>query len=275
MRGGSFQASFPIIDNPTSVFGLFLGKPVDLFDLTLPDLTFGGTFDEFFPILGPLGVELKGGLSADFHLAMGYDTYGLTSGDPFQGFFISDSSSATISASIHAYAALNVVVFSAGVGGGVDANIQFTPHDPNDDGQGNDGKLRPSEIGEDLNMGPFCIFDTAGKITASLDAFIKVGFDTPFGFVGWQDDYTIAQATLLDFTSGCVDMANANKQPTLGHISTGTGEDNGIPAGYLVLNMGPFAGDRSVGDTSDDDETFLGDPPRQVPPATRTCKSPP
>ncbi len=49
---------------------------------------------------------------------------------------------------------------------------------------------------------------------------------------------------------------NGNMQPTLGHISTGSGEDKGIPAGYLILNMGPFAGDRKVGDTTDDDETF-------------------
>jgi hypothetical protein len=260
-EGGSFQASFPIIDNPINVFGLFLGKPVDLFDLTLPDLTFGSLdvnnplFDQFFPVLGPLGVELKGYLGAKFHVQVGYDTYGLTSGDPLQGFFISDNSSATIAAGIHAYAALNVVVFSAGVGGGIDATIKFTPMDPDDDGQGADGKLRPKEIGEDLNMGPFCVFHTDGKITASLDAFIKVGFDTPFGFVGWQDDYTIAMATLLDFSGGC-GGPNGIPQPTLGHISKGSGEDNGIPAGYLVLNMGPFAGDRGVGDTNDDSENF-------------------
>jgi hypothetical protein len=248
---GSFQASFPIIDNPINVFGLFLGKPVDLFDLTLPDLKFGGEFDQFFPVLGPLGVELKGSVGADFHLQVGYDTTGLASGDPFQGFFVSDDSSATITAGIHAYAALDVVVFSAGVGGGIDATIKFTPNDP--DG---DGRLRPQEIIDDLKMGPFCLFNTEGKITAGLDAFVKVGFDTPFGFTGWSKDYTIAQTTLLDYSSGCMTGVDANPQPTLGHLSTGMGADAGIPTGYLVLNMGPFAGDRGVGDTSDGNETF-------------------
>ncbi|HEV3082685.1 MAG TPA: hypothetical protein VGY66_23075, partial [Gemmataceae bacterium] len=265
--GNAGGLSFPILDDPGSVFGLFINRPVNLFKATLPDVNLAEPFDQFFSIIGPLGVELKGtlpnndALELKTHLEFGYDTYGLTTGNPLDGFFV-ENASVTVAAGIEADLELNLVVAKAGVGGGITGTVTFTLHDPDapdpsdDDASTNPPtpKIRADEIATDLQMGAFCIFDVTGTIDAFLHAFVSVGFDTPFGFVGWSDDYTIADVKLT-FSSSCNGM-DGNPQPTLGHVSTGSGEDAGIPTGYLILDMGPFAHDRGVGDTSDDDESF-------------------
>jgi hypothetical protein len=94
---------------------LFINRPVNLFTANLPDVDLEEPFDEFFSILGPLGVELKGTLTNNdafelhTHLEFGYDTYGLTHGDPLQGFFV-EGASATISAGIEADLELDLAV---------------------------------------------------------------------------------------------------------------------------------------------------------------------
>ncbi|HEX5241768.1 MAG TPA: calcium-binding protein [Tepidisphaeraceae bacterium] len=269
--GGSDGAGlqFPILQNPSSAFKLLLGQNVDLFTFDTPTLDVKAPLDVFFSILGPLGVELKGTVDADdtlaefkAHLDMGYDTSGLVEfattdsfnpakiGDLFDGFFVLDDPTKTYAEAnvgIGAFAAIDIVVASAGVGGGINGDVTMTVNDPN-----NDGKLRPKEILQDLQMSPLCLFNIDGTITASLDAYIKVGFDTPFGFVGWQDNFTLASATLLDFSAGCSSMPS--NPPTLATLLS-SGSLLG-PAGTLRLNMGPYASDRGTGDVSDDDEDF-------------------
>ena len=258
---------FPILDDPGSVFGLFINRPVNLFTATLPDVNLQEPFDEFFSIVGPLGVELKGTLPGTdafelhTHLVFGYDTYGLTHGDPLQGFFV-EGASATLSAGVEADLELNLAVAKAGVGGSITAMVTFTLNvPPGHDTSGDDSttnpptpKIREADIAADLQNGAFNIFVVQGDLEASLHAFVSVGFDTPFGFVGWSDDFTIAKVVLTFKTN--TNGADANPVPILAHVSTNSGQDAGIPAGYLILNMGPFAHDRSVGDTSDHDENF-------------------
>ncbi len=258
---------FPILDDPSSIFGLFINRPVNLFSATLPDVNLQEPFDEFFSIVGPLGVELKGSLPGNdafelhTHLVFGYDTYGLTHGDPLQGFFV-EGASATLLAGVDADLELDLAVAKAGIGGNISAKVNFTLNvPPGHDTSGDDSttnpptpKIRVADITADLQNGAFNIFVVQGDLEASLHAFVSVGFETPFGFVGWSDDYTIAKVVLTFKTN--TNGADANPQPTLAHVSTNSGQDAGIPAGYLILNMGPFAHDRSVGDTSDDDENF-------------------
>lgn len=269
--GGSDGAGlqFPILQTPSSAFKLLLGQNVDLFTFDTPTLDLKAPLDVFFPILGPLGVELKGIVDssdtlAEFkaHLDMGYDTTGLVEfattdhfnpskvGDLFDGFFVLDDPTKTYAEAkvgIGAFAALNIVVASAGVGGGVNGDVTMTVNDPD-----SDGKLRPKEILQDLQMSPLCLFNIDGTITASLDAFVRVGFDTPFGFVGWQDNFTLASVTLLDFSAGCSTMPP--HPPTLATLLTSDSQLGA--AGTLRLNMGPYASDRGNGDVSDDNEDF-------------------
>ena len=85
---------FPILDNPSILFNLLLGKPVKLVEITLPELTFSFFYRQSFPIIGPLVGTFAGGFSAKLDLRLGYDTYGLqqfiSTGDPaelIEGFF--------------------------------------------------------------------------------------------------------------------------------------------------------------------------------------------
>ena len=93
--GGGF--SLPFIENPASLFRLFLGQDVTLVTYDMPALNFGFDYSQFFSILGPLGVTLEGNVGVNIDLAFGYDTFGLRefvdSKDPLDlldGLFISD-----------------------------------------------------------------------------------------------------------------------------------------------------------------------------------------
>jgi Ca2+-binding RTX toxin-like protein len=238
--------AFPILDDPSSAFGLLLGHDVSLFTFDMQPIDIGDSFDTFIRLLGPLGVRFSGGLNAHIDFAFGYDTRGLTdtlkTGNPtslLDGFYVSDTASpdgtgpdipeVSLTGSIYAAAALNVFVAEAGVGGGVFANVDFNLEDSKD----GDGKIRLPQLRDEFLQGPLCIFDITGQLTASLNAYVKVGFDTPVGFVTvYSDSYDIASATLLSFAHDCSSV------PTLASLDAG---------GNLTLNIGPHAGDRQSG----------------------------
>jgi len=280
---GGTGLQFPLIQNPTSVFGLLLGQNVNLFTFTMPTLNVSVQFDQFFSILGPLGVELKGTVnqsggpggapldaSAPDNTALellgnvtfGYDTAGIVEfandgfapakiGDLLDGFFVStagpgqrDATDLLLNMGFGAFAALDLVVFDAGVGGGINANVNLTLSPQPDN------KLRFSEIGTLLSQGPQCLFNASGDVTAGLSAYVKVGFDTPFGFVGYQHTFNIAQATLLTFNYACAMTQN----PPDPNLATKMGN-------VLRLNIGQYAGDRgsNADPTQNTDEVFKVD----------------
>src|SRR5262249_37411619 len=146
-----------------------------------------------------------------------------------------------VSGGIEADAELNVVVAQVGVGGGISATVHFALHDPSAADDGGTDKVRPSEIATDLEMGPLCIFTISGSVDAFLHAYIRVGFDSPFGFVGWSDDFSLADTKLLDFSAGC-GGGPAPTPPNLGELDPSLGD------GVLRLNAGPYADHRTVGD---------------------------
>src|SRR5262249_17871448 len=146
----------------------------------------------------------------------GFDTYGFRKffdthdvGDIFAGFYISDTAAVdgsgpdvpevTLHAEITAAAELNVVVASAGVGGGIFATINFDLHDPN-----HDGKLRGGELLDDFWVGMECLFDIEGEMTAKLFAYLKIGLDTPLGFITiFSTEITIADVVIFRFSYNC------------------------------------------------------------------------
>ena len=105
------------------------------------------------------------------------------------------------------------------------------------------GKLRwKKDIAADFQNGPLGIVDGSGKITASLNAYVKVGLDTPLGFAGWSDSFNIASTTIADFNFS----ANQPAPPVLAVLNNGV----------LTLNMGPNAAARGSVNTTDGDESF-------------------
>lgn len=267
--------AFPLLQNPTTALGLLLGRNVSLFTLDLPALGTNFNVSQFFPILGPLGVRLSGSFDFQADFNFGYDTEGFKqfataldggSIDPsliFNGFYISDTASpdgsgpdipeVKINASVQASGEINVIVAAAGVGGGLFATVNLDLRD-RDPATGNsvpyaDGKIRLDELGKNFAAnGPLGIFTASGKLTAGLNAYIKVGVDLPFvGFVGWQDSFDIATATLLDFDT---DTSKLAPNPVLAEF------DPTLGANVLRLNIGPNAAARLAGNLDDGDETF-------------------
>ncbi|HZJ17159.1 MAG TPA: hypothetical protein VFD27_19050 [Chthoniobacteraceae bacterium] len=172
--------SFPIIENPITAINLLIGKPVDFFTYHVPGLNIPPKgFDEFYPLLGPLGVRLQGTVEAHANLDIGYDSSGVVQfastgdfEDVFNGFFVVDPHGplATLTGHIAAYGAFNVAFAEAGVGGGLDANLNIFLND-NDSTPG-DGKVHLA----DLNPASCGLFTSSGELGAGLSAYLKVGW---------------------------------------------------------------------------------------------------
>src|SRR5262249_51548797 len=118
-----------------------------------------------------------------------------------------------LSGALTAAAELNVAVAQAGVGGGLFLDVFFNLYDPPDPVTGKpDGKVRFKELIDNARQSPLGIFDVSGKFTAGLFAYIKIGFNSPFGFVTlFQANVDLATVTLLDFT-----FRHTPTPPTLG-----------------------------------------------------------
>ncbi len=256
--------AFPLLQDPTTAFGLLLGRDVSVFTLDLPSLGASFNVSQFFPILGPLGVRLSGAFDIQADFNFGYDTAGFrqfatggftTPGLVFNGFYISDTANpdgtgpdvpeVRLNASVQAAGELNVIIAAAGVGGGLFANVNLDLRDR----PVADGKIRLDELADNFTAnGPLGIFDASGKFTAGLNAYARVGVDIPFvGFVGWEDSFDIASVTLLDFDTS---TGTLSPNPVLAQL------DPSLGAGVLRLNMGTFAAQRVTGNLTDGDETF-------------------
>jgi Ca2+-binding RTX toxin-like protein len=244
--------AFPILENPgNNLFNLLFGREADLITWDIPDLNASFDFHQSFPILPPLYVTLFGGIGFQTQFDLGYDTRGIrqylasdSSGNLLNGLYLvddhegSNDTELSLTATIGAGAELNIVVARAGVEGGLTGTLGADLKDPNDD-----GKVCLDELEYTLNLGPECVFDLSGSLDVFLAAYIKVGIDTPFGFVTlFKDRFQLADATLLDWNG----MTCPPKAPDLAHIDGDT----------LYLHMGADAHLVST-DTMDGDEVFL------------------
>jgi Ca2+-binding RTX toxin-like protein len=238
LAGGGLQ--FPILNNPAQIFNVLLGKPANLFAYDMPALDFNFNHSQFFPVIGPLGAEIQGNVGAAIDLGFGYDTQGLTdygasgiAADIFNGFYVSDPAAPelTLNVGLDALAAVNPGIASAGVGGGINGDINFDLKDPN-----NDGKVRYKEFSQ-LIQNPLNLFNTSGELTAGLSAYVTFGFD-PFSYTQRFDSPTV---TLLNYEN------TGTQQPVLA---------TALGSGVLQLNMGPNAAARLTGNKTDGDEVF-------------------
>lgn len=245
-NSADYGLHFPILSNPGSILGMLFGQDVNLFTFTTPPLYLGVPFEVNIPIFGPLVVALIGNLGdGDAVLfggqfSCGYDTYGLTDGNPMDGFYVNDSDSFLgLGFGIAADAAIDLVLVEAGVGGGIQANIALSMNDPNMATDG--GKLRYSQILDDLGSGPLGLFDFSGELTASLNAFVSVGIG-PFSITKSINFCTI---TLLDFNSTSPPPVfateNASGVVTL-DLTPGNADTSGATKGidnFTIEDLGP------------------------------------
>lgn len=256
ITGGGFR--FPILEDPSSAFGLIFGKDIDLVRYDVPRLELGFKLSKSFPLPVPspipITVRLAGQISAAIDFEIGYDTHGFrsfaesTNKNPlllFDGFFVADTvggedvSEVVLEGKVSAGAGVSIVVASVGVEGGVFASIDFNLKDDN-----HDGKVRGGEIFEHLGGGgPFCIFDIKGEMGAFLGVYWEVGI-WPFEVSG---SFEIARVTLFEFPLGLCD----GPPPKLATLESD---------GTLLLNMGPRAGERlAPADRGDRDAKYWTD----------------
>lgn len=73
--------SFPILDNPSDLFGLLMGKDVELVRFDMAPLSVSLSKTIALPIFPPLTVELSGSASVALDFAFGFDTAGLRAGE--------------------------------------------------------------------------------------------------------------------------------------------------------------------------------------------------
>jgi Ca2+-binding RTX toxin-like protein len=264
LREGEFKdiLSFPILDNPLQVIGVFLGQPVTLIQADIPPLGVDFSWHQSFPVFGPLAVAIEVGFGVTIDLSVGFDTYG------FQryaeggfvnptliadGFFLGDRENVTQGAdipelslelSLAAAAELNLGIARAGVAGGVTARIFFDWFDPIPDGAVHLSELLSTienqiRFSDHPELAPLSIFDLGGDLIFKLYAFLVIDF----GIFEFSKDFPITpDITLLSFTYSF-------ERPPI--LATDAGN------GTLVLNMGPNAVDRLNGDTSDGSEEFF------------------
>ena len=244
-----------------AVAGFVLGQTKDLIVWDLPDFVaefgFKQLFGPIFPPI-PLFVSIFGNFRFATDFAIGFDTRGIQQSfaDFYKGFYFRDYADTQLAdgspgqdgiltgtevtaptearelgldLEFGAGAELNVVVASAGVEGGIHAAITADWNDVL-----KDGKFYIDEVGQRLAQGLECIFELSGSLDAFLRAFVKIGFDTPFGFVTlFSESLDLVNVTLVDFSLACPPLPI----PQPGSLSGNT----------VLLNIGDRAGHRQPG----------------------------
>ena len=271
----SFGITFPLLTDPaTQVFRLLFGRPVDLIRWDVPGLEAHFSEDDYYQIWGPFVGHLFGGVDIGANLDLIFDTRGIraafggSSVAPlkiFDGLCFDDHLSAGVDApeawfraTVGAGLGVGIADFAvAGIDGGLFGSLEANFKDNN-----GDGKVYLDEFVSNFLRSPECVFDFAGALKASLDAYLKVGFDGPWGWVSlYHKTYNLGSATIADFDAITCPPAD----PVLAEIVTATDTGRidgstlsfGSQAKVLVLNSGPRA-DRVVpGATTDGDEEFI------------------
>jgi Ca2+-binding RTX toxin-like protein len=258
--------SFPLLTDPSQIFGLLTGQPVTLMAYDMPALDLELSYTQFFPIYPPLFATVTGEVGAHIDFAFGFDSFGIEQfaktgfRNPalvFNGFFVSDNPEdgtgsgpdlpeLVLTGGLSAGAELNVFIARGGVTGGVFTRVNFDLFDPD-----RDGKLRVGELLENIEtefkfgkpiQAPLALFDVSGSIFAQLRAFLKFNF--LFTTVTVFDEPITPPITIVDFD---LDFTRLPKLATI--VESDEGD-------ILQLNMGDFAGQRLNGDLSDGSERF-------------------
>lgn len=261
-NAGKTGFTFPIFDNPKSLFGLLLGQDVELIGFDSGPLTLGFSWRQSFgPVYAPppVMITLSGSASVSARFLMGLDTKGIrhaieaaTDGTSLNAVSLldglyfkthdSDGNAVpvvTLTGEIAAGAEVSVVILKVGIEGGIRLTVGFSWNDPN-----NDGKFRTSEFLQALLINPICLFTTSGQLTVFLRVYITI--DLFLYKKKWS--FTLVNAVLLDFKA----------QPD---CSPPPPELGGVSGDTLVVFAGKFGTEAQRGHAVWDNtkDTYNGD----------------
>lgn len=192
--------TFPLLTSRDEDFLKVLGgQDLELAHFDAGRLEVLGTVSQSFQAFAgpiPIVVAFSGSVGVRGHLALGYSTRGLRTGDLADGLYIDDLyqgrdvPEAALVGRVSVSAGIGLVIASAGVEGGLELTAGLDIRDPN-----GDGKLYLDELDVTARKNPFCLFNAQGRLGAFLGVYAKVGWG-PFS-VSYR--HTIVDVTLLDF----------------------------------------------------------------------------
>ena len=255
---GGLGIKIPLLADPSNIFKLFTGEKADIIQWDIPKLELNVPFKKKFgpipipPV--PLFATINANLNAFADLSIGFDTRGIAkTGNFFDGFYFGDLANVTKGADIDEFglsfevavgATIDLALVSAGIEGGIRANIGLNWNDL--DG---DGKIYLDELADLFKLNPtpssgdeipgLCVFDAHGSITAFIRAYYDI-----FGLGG--DTVPIADFQLFNFNHHCT-------APGLAELTSGRSD---FADGTLLLYAGDYAGPRGEFFGSDINEEF-------------------
>jgi hypothetical protein len=211
----------PALDHPELAIAALLnptGTPVVLFQYKLNDISIPAsasklTIGPFGPLVPPFPIFISFGVGfgIDAGFTLGYSSYGFTSQDPINGFFLQDVH-AELQGSIILTGELKVPFLSVGASGtltlslgimGIDTSEATHTLQTGDPNNPTETVLQLDDFVSDVsNGGPLCPFSIGGKLDLSFSLFVKIGVD-PFSI---QFDVPLGDITLASFTFDSCNM---------------------------------------------------------------------
>ena len=241
--GNGLSFTYPIVTEPSDVIlGMLMGQDKNMVTAAL---TYKDDFDASFkiPIIPLFFIQVTAEANIDAYAQVGYDTRGLReaiaplynggnfdSSKILDGLWIDPTTHVDVGGTVEVgpgFGVPDVVTFDllGGSTGSLHANI---------DNPLNRDKIRP--FAGDLTDR---LFDVNGKISGVVSGTLKVGVDTPLGFVGFDKTWNFVEYTLYQFDTDRIGIPSSLVPPPPAQAVL----FNYDPSTYtLTLNAGPYAG---------------------------------
>ncbi len=240
--------TFELLENPARILDILLGTaPVKLIEYNVPALEVKASAGGFFNVLGPLGFELSGNINGVIDLDVGYDTFGVATGDFAKGFYFTTQPLppskpgrypyepvGELDTDINGGAGVGFAGSSITVGGTIGFNV---------DAYFREALFRP--LAEDFG----CAFDVSGRATAEIGVKIQIGFG-PFKV---KKKIPLVSTVLADFEAFTCPPATVQLPPETPGLATISGTE-------AVLNVGSRSPLRQIPDNAGGTPRLLFDP---------------
>ena len=253
LDGSDYGLFFPFIQNDDNEFDinalkssaikLLFGQDVDLIKYNMRPLILDFDWSKSFAIVGPLFADIGFSFGVDIDLCFGYDTCGLRAWKDSgfrdlwaltDGFYIDDLRDGEDVSEVVFYSGITAgasVGGRAGIDVGVNLNINLNFDDPN-----NDGKIRLTELADNLAKSPMAMFDTSMTLQARAFAYLDLFF--------YRKEWDL-------WKSGALELFNTEKSsketPVLATVQDGD----------VVVNIGEYAAKRLNGNITDNDDEVV------------------
>ena len=218
---------FPFLTDFSVPIRLLLGeKGVDLITFEPPKLALDASFSvgTYIYPAPPIKVGINGSIGVSTDLLFGFDTSGAQDWKEsgfelseiykvLDGFYLGDkhdgvdTPEVTVTGEVAPYAALDAVIASFTIEGGISATVGLDLVDEGEDNGTSDGKLRISEIIAKIKRASTADGNGIGnflsymfKLSGVVDAFLRASLDISLLGTVWSEE--LARVTLFEFSLG-------------------------------------------------------------------------